>query len=680
MRAPRHAAGPPVSRLSSHPPRPNAVASVLQEAAANSRCDGSGNDGRGRNAVERNSSRRQLSQEVNSTRVRRTTGPRSAAALRARSASGTNAAVLQSSEASSDMDPIGSIGSTRQRGRFDSPPCVQKGGRLSRNSRQPGVTLPRLPPKAPVRTAVSGASETVFGMHELITRMVECMDLAGLCTWSCVSPVASYACSADALWEKICHKRWPKSPLPALPGEGGWKGAFFARLQQAQRMFKANTLPTLVSKARRKDGFPDLAKLQRALRLRYSLLLQLSGSVSEVGREKTLPLSQDSVQVFANSVCIRCSFTSLKFRTPFQMKIIAHSAALGSDAAVLDVALTSESAWQECATSDDHFCFLRSPCGQVLAGLWQGDRTVAGLFVSVHHLYSLRPFLQSAPAGTWERLAGRPESDDIDSKLGLHDYTVQVCLRSAKVEGFSQCLYKIISRRDGEFARAEVDHQCVVSHTLAAWQVSDVHGEDDMALRAKPTARGRQGGALSMANRRQPSSGRPTGPARLTGKYSADVANFDVVTPHLSGETPPYVCAGQLRVVFQTMAFRCILPDTTFLDCTVFDEHGHVFWAISSVVSLTNEVPHSALVRQASAVDFDRDDAGEDGDRWLCVADCGISHLALQFSAGYNAGGFSTSTSSDLDVPMRLNSMSWHPELCHINRWFQSNYTLRSSR
>merc|ERR1712129_82602 len=136
--------------------------------------------------------------------------------------------------------------------------------------------------------------------------------------------------------------------------------------------------------------------------------------------------------------------------------------------------------------------------------------------------------------------------------------------------------------------------------------------------------------------------------------------------PHASGSLPAFSCAGQLRVVFQTSAFKCVLPDTTFMDVTAFDEHGCVFWATSSVAQLSDALPHSALGDEASAVDFDLDNRSDHGmSRWLCLADAGVASLVLQLSSGY----------CGQEQQMRLNVISWHTELPYLDWWFGSKYS-----
>merc|ERR1712070_494692 len=100
---------------------------------------------------------------------------------------------------------------------------------------------------------------------------------------------------------------------------------------------------------------------------------------------------------------------------------------------------------------------------------------------------------------------------------------------------------------------------------------------------------------------------------------------------------PPFPCTSQLQVVFQTSAFKCILCDTTFIDVTVFDEHGSIFWAASSVASLQMTAPYAEDKNEAASVDFDRDtDASRASSRWILLSDSGVASIVMQLSSGYD--------------------------------------------
>merc|ERR1712050_487409 len=100
---------------------------------------------------------------------------------------------------------------------------------------------------------------------------------------------------------------------------------------------------------------------------------------------------------------------------------------------------------------------------------------------------------------------------------------------------------------------------------------------------------------------------------------------------------------------------------TVFVDCTVFDEHGKVYWGTSAATLLQSDVPHSALRAHAAAVDLDRDSSAVGPtNRWLCLADSGAAQLLVQFGADYNAGGLQKDELSP-EAQLRVNVVTWHP-------------------
>ncbi|CAE8693511.1 unnamed protein product, partial [Polarella glacialis] len=303
------------------------------------------------------------------------------------------------------------------------------------------------------------------------------------------------------------------------------------------------------------------------------------------------------------------------------------------------------------------------------------DGTLAGLFGTLHHVNVFQPLLASGEA--WESLAGRPPPDDIDSSLGLHDYNLLLTLRSAKVEAFSNCFYKVAAFKPGGdgtcFGSARVRQSCCVEQrpcvagaaaaATAAPQVGSGRGQ---RIRSTPTADSASKGDEAF--------------------HSAQVANFEVLAPHASGSQPPFPCLRQPQLAFQTLAFRSILPDVFFLDATVFDEHGHVFWATSAAVSMVGDAnPHESDLAQQRfvEVDFDRDssihaggtDKAETAVRWVCLADRGAAQLVVQLEFGGRWSGGAGSAGEEGQRPLpRLNSVSWHPELAYLDAWWGSRY------
>lgn len=484
-----------------------------------------------------------------------------------------------------------------------------------------------------------GASptEAFFSLSEVVAKAAVFASLLDACALRGVSQAADDACCADALWEQLYARRWGvaerRPPRPA--GAGLWKQAFFAQLQRAQASFLAK-LPALVQKARRKDHQVDTRKIHDGLKLRYSITVGPPGnSKAMFGRgSKTMRLSQESTQVFATSVCLRCSFSATKMHLPILVELSARSSALGTDRIPFSVSMRDLRAGGTSLTSDEHFEYLRSPCGRVLLAVWKTDGTVAGLFATLHHLHVLEPFL---PDSVRQTLAGKPEYDDIDSRLGLHSYNMLLTLRSAKIESFSNCFYKVDIFKDQAFGTVDVKRACVVQRGELEKRLAD------------------------------------------SSDYAAEVAHFEVLAPHASGSRPPFPCLRPPQIAFQTSAFSSVLHDALFVDATVFDEHGRIFWAASAAVGLQSDAPpHESqfAAMRFNELDFDREDRVEGGGaavRWICLAERGAAQLMVQLEYGEEP----EAATEGIRHPPRLNSVTWHPELGFLDTWWGSAYSKR---
>eukprot|EP00404_Azadinium_spinosum_P017691 CAMPEP_0180510130 /NCGR_PEP_ID=MMETSP1036_2-20121128/50110_1 /TAXON_ID=632150 /ORGANISM="Azadinium spinosum, Strain 3D9" /LENGTH=496 /DNA_ID=CAMNT_0022520621 /DNA_START=36 /DNA_END=1522 /DNA_ORIENTATION=+ len=478
-----------------------------------------------------------------------------------------------------------------------------------------GAQLVRERVRAPLD---SSPCETFIGLVELVIRVALCVPLCDVCALRSACQQTCEACCADSVWEFLFAQRWGNPKKPPLAGaspRGMWNACFFAHLKKAQAVFLAKTLPALVRKSKRKDGLAHLQKICDALKVKYILRLGTPGVGVPFARvTKSVELSPESVLISASSACLRCSFSSSVLRAPLRLEVVARSAALGSEKILLSTCLEHAKAWGGTFASDENFDFLRSPCGRVLAGMWKTDSALAGLFVTMHHVHILSPFLADAPTGTWQSLAGGPKPDDIDSRVGLHDYSIALVLRSAKMEAFSNSFYKVEAVKNDEFGDVQVSAACVVDQTGRPCQsaAATTHGT---ALPARGSAKSK------------------------SGDYAASVAHFEVLAPHASGSQPPFPCVRSPQLVFQSLAFRSTLREACFLDATVFDEHGHIFWATSAAVRLeTGSPPHeSRLTRRhlTDVIDFDRAGEVESGQasgemRWACLADRGAAQLLIQ--------------------------------------------------
>lgn len=520
----------------------------------------------------------------------------------------------------------------------------------------------------------------VFAIVHLIIRIATHLTLREVQALCVASKRCSEACSTDEVWQAIFRAQWGEDKK--LQGNGaesdvGWKQRFKVRLRRAHAHFAAKALPAHIKKLRRRDGLPDMQKLHDCLKLKYSLRLAPTGaSEADV---KVMPMSADSISIFASSVLLRCSFSSMKFRLPLRLEVVARSGAMGSEQTLLSTttctSLTLES-WGERIGSDDNFNFIRSPCGRVLLVFWKSDRTLAGLFVSLHHASVLRPFLSTASSSALQALVGKPPPDDVDSKLGLHGYTVLLALHSARLDLFSNCFYNVAAIKDGTFDQATMQRHVVLERSSEAPPEADEEEGSREQGRAHPSHKVAHQGAAGIGARaaKAPTPARERGGAASLpagASYKASVANFEVVAPHKSGTNIPFPCLRQPQLAFQTTAFRSLLADTAFVDITVFDEHNHIFWGASAVVRLTSgDTPHESAVgaQRFVEVDFDRDGTEKGAPvRWLCLAEQGVAQLVVQLE--YSA----PSPSGEEPLP-RLNSITWHPELSFLNSWWGSQY------
>jgi len=241
-------------------------------------------------------------------------------------------------------------------------------------------------------------------------------------------------CSEDHIWEQLFKLRWPQQTIaPTQQHYSGWRKAFLTRLRRVQASFLARNMPTLVQKNRRRDGFPDLRKVYEALRMSFSL------SISQGSKSQQFFFKADtSIQLFESALCLRCTFSS-QLRHPLHFHLRGRSSAVGKEELILTSSLQKPQDWQE-ASSEGDCKFLRSPCGRLFLAFWS-DNTLAGMYVTLHYAQILCPVLGESEA--WALLAARPQPDDLDSCLGLHDYTVALSLRSAKLECFSNTFYKV---------------------------------------------------------------------------------------------------------------------------------------------------------------------------------------------------------------------------------------------
>lgn len=286
--------------------------------------------------------------------------------------------------------------------------------------------------------ALVSTEDRSFFVLELVVR-VACTAFQDavreVCAVRACSQQLRSICSEDAVWEQLYKLRWTSPSTGSSSDFCGWRQAFLARLRRVQASFLARTMPSLARKHRRRDGFPDLRKLHEALRMSFSL------SISQGSKSHHFLFNSDaaSIQLFESALCLRCTFSSLQLKVPLHFHLRGRSAAVGKEELLLTSSLQNDGDWNQTASEGD--CnFLRSPCGRLLLAFWS-DNTVAGVFVTLHFAQILRPLVGDSE--TWTILAGRPQLDDLDSSLGLHDYTMVLSLRSAKVDCFSNTFYKV---------------------------------------------------------------------------------------------------------------------------------------------------------------------------------------------------------------------------------------------
>ncbi|CAK9078741.1 unnamed protein product [Durusdinium trenchii] len=445
-------------------------------------------------------------------------------------------------------------------------------------------------------------------------------------------------CSEDAVWEQLYRLRWTPSSSVAT----GWRQAYLARLRRLQASFLARNLPNFVRKLRRRDGLPDLRKIHDALRMSFSLSLSHGPSASCQTIDFTEANVDASIQLFDTALCLRCTFSTLNLKCPLHYQLRGRSLACGKDEVLLTSSLQSPEDWSQSSIQED--CrFLRSPCGRVFAALW-GDDSLAGIYVTLHYAQSLWPIIGASEA--WALLARPPEPDDLDSALGLHDYTVLLTLRSAKQECFSNGFYKVhlfgLGSITSGFGGVLVDGRCCVEQSQAA--AGYVEG--------KPSSRQK----------------------RRDKSYNAEVSHFEALAPHDSGVQLPFPCLRAPQITLQTAAFKSVLQDHCFMDVTVFDEHGHIFWAVSAVCQLFDACPHESSILQHRhvQVDFDRGSSASTSGRaasvrWLCLADRGAAQILVQLDFDCFSGG------SDRQLP-RVNAVTLHPEVDFLDQWWSSKY------
>ncbi|CAL1138754.1 unnamed protein product [Cladocopium goreaui] len=444
-------------------------------------------------------------------------------------------------------------------------------------------------------------------------------------------------CSEDHIWEQLFKLRWPQQTIaPTQQHYSGWRKAFLTRLRRVQASFLARNMPTLVQKNRRRDGFPDLRKVYEALRMSFSL------SISQGSKSQQFFFKADtSIQLFESALCLRCTFSS-QLRHPLHFHLRGRSSAVGKEELILTSSLQKPQDWQE-ASSEGDCKFLRSPCGRLFLAFWS-DNTLAGMYVTLHYAQILCPVLGESEA--WALLAARPQPDDLDSCLGLHDYTVALSLRSAKLECFSNTFYKVhlfglgSSTNKSGFGGVVVDSRSCVEQRHAP-----------SAASARPVSRHQ----------------------RSDKAYHEEVCHFEVLAPHDSGVQPPFPCTRPPQITFQTAAFKSILQNHTFMDVTVFDEHGHIFWAASAVCQATEVCPHESSMERYVQVDFDRStSAGSRPVQWLCLADRGAAQVLVQLE--YDCSTSTIGDSGKRQPVPRVNAVTLHPEVGFLDEWWGSRH------
>ena len=288
-----------------------------------------------------------------------------------------------------------------------------------------------------------GAMTVLAGIADLIHQTVMYHSLADVCSLRATSRQLRDTCSQDAIWESLYKLRWPHVQQGQALAETGWRHRFMKRLRQLRDNFVRRSLPGLVRKSQRRDGLPDLHMVHTSLQIRYRLsIFQRHAPTAH------LEFSDTSVQPFDSAVCLRCSFSSLQVLCPFRLLFRGRSSTIGREESLLEANIDTWNSWGD-TLANDGMTFVRSPCGRLLLAFWENGNLLAGIYASLtyKHIFQLMwPECKSS-----DSLAGRPRSDDLDSCLCLHGYTLRLTLRDAKVECLSNTFYKVAAYRLGGY-------------------------------------------------------------------------------------------------------------------------------------------------------------------------------------------------------------------------------------
>ena len=269
---------------------------------------------------------------------------------------------------------------------------------------------------------------------DLIQQTIAYHNVRDVCSLKASSRQLRDTCSGDAFWETLYRLRWPLEREVQMLPDAGWRQRFVERLRHARETFIRRSLPALMRKSRRRDGLPDLRKLHEALRIRYSMSIHARNAPAA-----HLEFSQTSTQPFDSAVCLRCSFASLQVLCPFRLRCVGRSSAIGREEVLLTADVDLD-AWGD-AFVNGEIKFVRSPCGRLLLAFWTSSKTLAGMYVNLTYKHIFQSLWPDCEA--WRSLAGRPGSDDLDSLLGLHGYSLLLTLRGAKTECFANTFYKV---------------------------------------------------------------------------------------------------------------------------------------------------------------------------------------------------------------------------------------------
>ena len=152
-------------------------------------------------------------------------------------------------------------------------------------------------------------------------------------------------------------------------------------------------------------------------------------------------LADASIHVFDMALCLRCNFSTLILTCPLHFQLRGRSLAVGKDEILLSSQFQKLSDWTKSPSSaGGSSSYLRSPCGRLFLAAW-GDDSITALYVTLHYTQCFWAMTEGSEA--WDLLAKAPEADDVDSAIGLHDYSVLLTLRSGKAECFSNSFYKV---------------------------------------------------------------------------------------------------------------------------------------------------------------------------------------------------------------------------------------------